>query len=305
MTVHEFPCAKCDARVTAQGDSPTAAVVAHYEAEHDLGTDGDGEDPEIRTDGGTPTRRPGQRVRTYRLELLIPGWTLGAELKRTPDRVTLGVFAETPPEKRSHGTGVDIPCSWFSPGGENDDATTDDDGDSEDVEIRTDGGHLTDPPGDRDDTAEECGEPPDCVRWLDDDRAVLEIEVTRPFVEWLELEADEHDRDSVEAWAHALLQTGMGKELKRDHSVEAAVDVDLPEGVAQRVLLYYNDLQQQHGGDTSLSELLLDQLDFTFTWMLDGEPWEPTTASGERDSAPNTGGDASEGDMSPPEETDT
>ena len=33
--------------------------------------------------------------------------------------------------------------------------------------------------------------------WIDEDRGLLTVELTRPFVEWIDLEAAERDCDSV------------------------------------------------------------------------------------------------------------
>ena len=129
------------------------------------------------------------------------------------------------------------------------------------------------------DTTDES-EPPECVEWRDDDTAVLKVEVTRPFVEWMELEANETDHDTLADWVRTQLRVDLGKDLCDRHGHEANVDIDLPEDYAQRVALFYNHLEAV-GANPSLGDILPNHMKLNYTWRLNGEPWEFAEAVGE------------------------
>lgn len=129
-----------------------------------------------------------------------------------------------------------------------------------------------------DTTATSDDRPPECVRWLDDDTGVLELEVTRPFTEWLQLEADESDRDGVEGWVRATLWSRLIGELHDDHSFTADVEADVPEEFAQRVALWAADrrISGEEIDEWRIDEFIMNHMSIDMTWLLDGEPWALT-----------------------------
>lgn len=113
--------------------------------------------------------------------------------------------------------------------------------------------------------------PPECVRWTSEDWGVLEIEVSRPLVEWMELEADERSTDSIAQWARGQLRMNLGYDLQKEHGFSADGDVELPEAFARRAQLYHADMCL-HGGESSLRDLIFNHMDVDATFLLDGEP---------------------------------
>lgn len=121
----------------------------------------------------------------------------------------------------------------------------------------------------------DAEEPPESVRWIGEDTGVLEIEVTRPFVEWIELEVEQHNFDSVEAWVRTHLWLKLTNELQEKHGFNADVEVEVPHDYAQRVALWVADREavgNLERGD--VEAFLFNHMDFDPTWTIDGEPWE-------------------------------
>jgi hypothetical protein len=118
-------------------------------------------------------------------------------------------------------------------------------------------------------------EPPECVRWLDDDHGVLELELERPFIEWLELEADRIDSDGVADYVRTQLWVRVTEDLRRSHGFTADVDVDVPPEYARRVSLW--QAIQEIRGDADLADteaFIYNHMELRPTWRLDGEPWD-------------------------------
>lgn len=89
------------------------------------------------------------------------------------------------------------------------------------------------------------GESPETVRWIDEDYGVLELELTRPFIEWIELEADQHDFDSVAEWVRTQLWVRLTEDLMQNHGFTADVEVEVPHNYARRVALWRADREAE------------------------------------------------------------
>jgi hypothetical protein len=129
--------------------------------------------------------------------------------------------------------------------------------------------------GDCADTTTGVEEPPECVQWIDDDNGILEIEVTRPIIEWIELEIAELEHiDSVAQWARINLYADLRQDLQDDHGPHVVTDIDIPQDYAQRVGLWWKD-RQLKGADrpSDLRDFLFNHMTVEGRWLLDGEPW--------------------------------
>jgi len=118
-------------------------------------------------------------------------------------------------------------------------------------------------------------EPPESVRWLDEDHGVVELEATRPLIEWFELEAEQNDFDDIQDWMLAQLWVSLTEDLQKRHGFTADVEVEVPHDYARRVSLWWDHRQTE--GEPSASDLdafIFDHMRFEPTWMLGGEPWE-------------------------------
>jgi hypothetical protein len=117
-------------------------------------------------------------------------------------------------------------------------------------------------------------DPPECVRWTGDDSGILEVEVTRPLVEWIELEAENLGDLSVEEWVRIQIFTYLEKDLQDNHGPDIVTDIDLPEDYARRVGLWWKHQQMNditEPGD--LRDFLFNHMTVEGRWLLDGEPW--------------------------------
>ena len=118
-------------------------------------------------------------------------------------------------------------------------------------------------------------EPPESVRWIDGDHGVVELELTRPFIEWMELEANENNFDSVEKWVQTQLWISLTGNLQRDYGFTTDVEIELPHDYAQRAALWYAHRKVTGEIDEAdLDAFLFNHLEFHPTWTLDGEPWD-------------------------------
>lgn len=115
-------------------------------------------------------------------------------------------------------------------------------------------------------------EPPEDVRWLgvDNEEGVIELTFERPAIEWMELEAEERGQ-SITEWIKSRVWTDLNQDLGERHGPTRNPEVDLPEDFAVRCRLY-NELQQAHGGDASLDEIVFNHMKLNPVWTLDGEP---------------------------------
>ena len=122
-------------------------------------------------------------------------------------------------------------------------------------------------------------EPPECVRWTGPDTGVIEIETTRPFIEWLALEVDEHGLESLAWYITLVLQDHLENDLVTKHRFDAPVEVDVPEDVAQRLALKHQDLKAQ-GIERDPKDLVLNYSAYDLSFRLNGEPWALTGGGG-------------------------
>lgn len=139
-------------------------------------------------------------------------------------------------------------------------------------EAVTDGGEaVTADDGDEGGSALE--EPPEDVRWQgeNNERAVVELELTRPLVEWIELEANENDFDGVTDWIETQIQVALQRDLLENHDIRREVEVDLPLEFVARMRYYENDLRQR-GNETSFEDIAVNHVQLDRTYLLDGEP---------------------------------
>ena len=139
----------------------------------------------------------------------------------------------------------------------------------------------------------ETSEPPACVQWLDEDHGVLEIGVTRPFIEWMELEVADTSFDTVEEWVQARLWLCLTNDLQDRHGFAVDVDVDLPEDYAKRVALWWADRKVRgEADDADLDAFLFNHMHFRPRWMLDGDSWGVAEDAGLQ---PASGGEGDDG----------
>lgn len=124
-------------------------------------------------------------------------------------------------------------------------------------------------------------EPPESVRWIDEELGVLELELTRPFIEWIELEVAQHDFDSVEDWVRTQLWVNLTSDLQKRHGFSADVEVELPHDYARRASLWYADRKVRGEVDEAdLDAFLFNHMQFRPKWMLGGQPWEIAEEAG-------------------------
>lgn len=117
--------------------------------------------------------------------------------------------------------------------------------------------------------------PPESVRWVGDDHGVLELELTRPFIEWMELEAEQNDFDSVADWVQTQLWVQLTEDLMEKHGFQADVEVEVPHDYARRVALWRADREVEDDLEQAdVEAFLFNHMQFQPTWTLDGEPWE-------------------------------
>ena len=141
---------------------------------------------------------------------------------------------------------------------------------------------LDDALDDVDDDSVAAG-PPESVRRTDDGRLVLELEVSEPLVEWMDLEAAENGHDSVEAWALTQLWVALERDLNRNHSLTSPVTVDISEDTAQRVALRTRLEDDGELTDVDMTETAVNYLDLEIEYELDGEPWPLSEESDDRE----------------------
>ncbi|MFW6435609.1 MAG: hypothetical protein ACOCY1_04440 [Halovenus sp.] len=127
------------------------------------------------------------------------------------------------------------------------------------------------------DVQEAGEEPPASVRWVDDERGILEVELTRPVIEWMELEAEAGDSDSLADWVRTQLWIRLTKDLRENHGFDTEFDVDVPHDFARRASLWWRDRQiRGDPEDADLEAFLFNHVGFSPNWTIDGEPWTIT-----------------------------
>lgn len=137
------------------------------------------------------------------------------------------------------------------------------------------------PASDVDDVQEE---PPASVRWAGEDRGVLELELTRPMVEWMELEADARGSDSLADWVRTQLWIRLTNDLRENHGFDTTVDVDVPRDFAHRASLWWRDRQLRGGAEPAdLEAFLFNHVGFSPSYTVEGEPWSITEGFEEGD----------------------
>lgn len=104
-----------------------------------------------------------------------------------------------------------------------------------------------------------------------DEDSTLTLDVTEPFVEWMELEAEEHDFDDAAEWAVTQLKVRLTDDLAMDHRVHDEMEIELPDDLAERVTLYAADLEARGQGD-KLRDIIMDYVQFDHHYTADGEP---------------------------------
>ncbi|PHQ45124.1 hypothetical protein DJ68_14580 [Halorubrum sp. C3] len=142
----------------------------------------------------------------------------------------------------------------------------------EDIDERLGAGNGPTP--DVDDVQEE---PPTSVRWIGEERGVLELELTRPMVEWIEHEADDTGSDSIEDWVRTQIWIQLTTDLGENHGFDTTVDVDVPRDFAHRASLWWRDRQLRGGAERAdLEAFLFNHVGFSPSYTVDGEPWSIT-----------------------------
>ncbi|OYR71510.1 hypothetical protein DJ71_20410 [Halorubrum sp. E3] len=132
-----------------------------------------------------------------------------------------------------------------------------------------------------DDTQEE---PPTSVRWVGEDRGVLELELTRPMIEWIEHEVDDSDSDSIEDWVRTQIWIQLTSDLRENHGFDTTVDVDVPRDFAHRASLWWRDRQLRGGAEPAdLEAFLFNHVGFSPSYTVEGEPWSITEGFEEGD----------------------
>lgn len=123
------------------------------------------------------------------------------------------------------------------------------------------------PAGVNDDPDVETGpEPPESVRWHDDDRGTLVLRVSRALAEDLATKPDSHN------WALMSLQLPLRQILEREHGPKLDIEVDVSEEFAQRIGLWmkHSDIE---GNSANIRDHVLENTTVNYTWTLNGEPW--------------------------------
>lgn len=129
---------------------------------------------------------------------------------------------------------------------------------------------------------DDVEEPPESVRWIDEDRGVLELELTRPFIEWLELEAAQHDFDSAAEWVRTHIWVALTQDLMENHGFTADVEVEVPHDYARRVSLWLADREiEGEVEQADIDAFLFNHMQFQPNWTLGGEPWDLVEDSGD------------------------
>lgn len=111
--------------------------------------------------------------------------------------------------------------------------------------------------------------PPDSVRWTGKDTGVLEIEVTRSMVEWMELEIEDSNHETIEDWAFIHLFVQLQKNIP---SHTADVEIDIPEELAKRIALYCRHFEEQ-GKDANIPDAIYNHITTRPFYTLNGQPW--------------------------------
>lgn len=116
-------------------------------------------------------------------------------------------------------------------------------------------------------------EPPECVRWIDDDYGVLEVRLTRPLIEWLDLEAAEHGV-GVATLVRRYIWNRLTTDLDERHSIQTEATIDVPEDFAERASLWAADRKLNDDVDyVEFSNFVFNYLRIQHNWRVGGEPW--------------------------------
>lgn len=136
--------------------------------------------------------------------------------------------------------------------------------------------------------------PPECVRWTGKDTGVLEIEVSRSMVEWMELEIEDSNHDTIEDWAFAHLFVALEGSIP-SHAADVVVDV--PEDVAKRIALYCRHFEER-GKSVDVRDAIYNHVTTRPFYMLNGQPWTLAAEDAEYDYSerPSLGTSATEDD---------
>jgi hypothetical protein len=102
---------------------------------------------------------------------------------------------------------------------------------------------------------------------------IIEIEVTEPLADWIELEA--RDDETVSDYIERAIRLHLDVKLPRMEAREATVE--LPQPLLERAMLKYQD-QQALGYDPDMDELLFNHVTFDVQWTTEnGNPIQWTT----------------------------
>jgi hypothetical protein len=111
-----------------------------------------------------------------------------------------------------------------------------------------------------------------------DERVTIELDLTQPLLEWIELEAD--DDQTTEEWIKHAIRYRLDAEFLHER-IPGDVEVAVPQHILKRVSLKYQD-QLARGDDPSIDELLFNHVTYDVTWTTEhGNPINWTTNDGE------------------------
>jgi hypothetical protein len=113
---------------------------------------------------------------------------------------------------------------------------------------------------------------PDTVEWGDDDqdRGVVKVELTRAEIEWIALEADEHDMD-FEDWIRTELRVSLREDLEDRHMLEEDVVIDVPDNLLKRARCWQLDAEIEGHPTTTIEDVLDTFVDLNRTYRAGGD----------------------------------
>jgi hypothetical protein len=107
--------------------------------------------------------------------------------------------------------------------------------------------------------------------WADEDTAVVEVELSRPIFEWIQLETDEDE--TVEEWLERQAFITLTKVLRNQYGSTVDATVDVSEAFAERVELYA-EAAGYEPGDEEIEGLVVNHSPWSHEYLVEGEPWD-------------------------------
>jgi hypothetical protein len=128
--------------------------------------------------------------------------------------------------------------------------------------------------GTRTDTDTDPSAVPDTVEWGDDrDRGVVKLELTRGEIEWIALEADEHDMEFKD-WIRCELRVSLREDLGNRHILKDNIIIDVPDDLLKRARCWQLDAENEGHPTTAIEDVLDTLVDLDRVYRADGDVLE-------------------------------